>query len=175
MRDKYHQEMAQVHAPEELIEQTKQAMRREEERQTVRISKKRSYYISIGLAAVAAVLLLIFVPMIGNRMSSQKNELMLGQIPFSPDKITSEKEKKDGIKVNLIEEFPKDFFAEDAENTEVEKLPVILVKDERTGFYKAVFQCDSQKYLMISETVEREVIVEAVRDCIRSLTVRREE
>lgn len=103
MRDEYQKEMAQVHAPKELIDKTKKAMLEEEKKQHDKKIKIKKYYIPAVLTAAAAILILAFVPMVMNRTEiseeaqMQGNPLMLDKNTHSPDKITSKEELPEGM------------------------------------------------------------------------------
>lgn len=55
----YKEDLSQIHAPEELIEQTKQKMKQEEQRVKLEKQRKRKVWIP---AVTAATILLVFIP-----------------------------------------------------------------------------------------------------------------
>lgn len=72
MREKYQKEMASIHVPAEVLQQTKRAM--EEEAQ--RVGRQKNFrkvlpFTKISMVAAAAVLLLIIVP-VGFRVTGEE-------------------------------------------------------------------------------------------------------
>lgn len=176
MREQYRQAMGRVHAPGDLIDRTKMAMRREEELLKGRKQKKKTpaFFVPAGVAAAALALVLFMMQAYGKRtLSTPETEMnhsavLLEQLELSPEKIIPgmTKEEKEFL-FYLIQEFPREFLTESDEEI-VGEIPVRFVKDERTGFYKAVFQWDSRKYLAVSRTINKELLEQAIKSFLAS-------
>lgn len=199
MRENYINEMSQVHAPKELIEKTKLAMREQMEKENINAEdnltpvgsgeqKKRTWmrYVPLVATVAAAVLIVMLVPGLGRQQEMSEfldsaqseliqSELMLEQIDMTPGKIIPGTSELNNIETFIVNHYPEEFLSDIASEKEVEGIPVRFVKDEKTGFYKAVFSWKTDKILVISEMIEMERIVEAVEEVIQTLAAQTED
>lgn len=174
MRDQYRQNMELVHAPKDLIERTKIAMRREEELLKEKKQKRKIPIIFIPATMAAAALLfgLIFMQsfrertLFGSEAEMNQGAVLLEQFELTPEKIIPGMTKAEKeFQFYIIQDFPKEFLSDMSFEEVVDEIPVRFVKDDKTGFYKAVFQSDSdsRKYLVISQTVNKELVKQAIK------------
>lgn len=187
MKEQYINEMSQVHAPKELIDKTKLAMQAvagSEGIQAEAFQKKTNIkilrYIPVVTAAAAAIMLFFLIPGFGtqkNVVDEQQgekenfiqSELLLEQLDLTPDKLSPGASQLQNIETYIIEHYPEEFLGATALEKEIETIPVKIIKDEKTGFYKAVFTWKQDKILVMSELVEQEHIVNSVKAVIQAL------
>lgn len=149
---------------------------------------KRLFYtaIPVAAAAVAAVLVMMFVPGFLRQKESFEptktlqeefiqSGILLEQLELKPDKITPGASEVKSIEIFIVEHYPEEFFSNDASEKEIEGIPVCFVKDKKTGFYRAAFTVETDKILVVSELIEMERIATAVKEVIEVLSVRTEE
>ena len=175
MREEYQQEVSKVHAPKELIDKTKIAMQFEEAKLKKGKRIYRNQFLSFAVVAAVFALVLIFVPSLVKRgtlfeeAELEENHVLLEHFELKPGKIlpgTSQQETE--FQIFSIDEFPEEFLADASSKSVVENIPVFIVKDNKTGYYRAAFQRNEQKLLMISETVNKDLLIEAVKSFLNS-------
>ena len=75
MKEQYQKEVSQIHVPKELLEKTKQAMKKEEEILAGQEkSKKVIPFGRISIVAAAAVLIFVCVPVASGLFKSKENQ-----------------------------------------------------------------------------------------------------
>lgn len=187
MKEKYINEMSQVHAPKELIEKTKLAMRDEKQKQKKERNKSiLMRYVPIAATVAAAVLILMLAPNFGKQTDLYEStdvtqseiiqsELMLERLDLIPSKITPDSSELGNVETFIIDHYPEEFLSEFASEKEIEGILIRLVKDEKTGFYKAVFTWETKKILVVSEILETDRMVGAVKEVIQALAAQTKE
>lgn len=78
MKEQYQKEISQIHVPAELLERTKQAMKEEQEKKSFNKKGKIISINKVSIAAAAAVLLLVVLPVASGTWNNdtQENEQM---------------------------------------------------------------------------------------------------
>lgn len=172
MMDQYRQEMEQIHAPKDLIDKTKMAIKREEELLKEKKQKRNmmTFFVPAVVGAAAALMVAVLILQsfrgriaFGQEAEMNQNAVLLEQLELTPEKITPgiTKDEKE-FQFYMIQDFPEEFLSDISEEETVKGIPVHFLKDDETGFYKAVFQWDSEKYLAISRTVNKELLEQAI-------------
>lgn len=177
MIEQYRQEMELIHAPKELVDKTKMAMKREEELLQKKRQRRKAppFWVPAAVAAAALLFGLFVTQFFGKRVlletkpETNQNAILLEQLELMPEKImpgVSKAEKE--FQFYMIQDFPREFMSEISSTETVEEVTVHFFMDEKTGFYKAVFQWDSMNYLAISQTENKELMVEAIKSFMKS-------
>lgn len=160
MIQQYKKEMSKIHAPAYLVERTKEAMRREEEKLKEELAgllekpgsvsdiqkKSNRKKIAISFLAVAAVLLVVLMPNMmkdtGVRMQTQK------PLQLAP------KEMSD---LQIIEyERAKESMPEDITDEESGEETYFILKDEKTKNLKAFVEINGNGYVISGELEDEE-------------------
>lgn len=183
MIEQYKKEMSEVHAPADLIERTREAVKKEEEKQQTEgrrgnitaeaekrkkeTGKHRGNWIAASLSAAAAVLVLTAVPfalkgagtqektpaLLGQENASDVQKIKNGMAADEPAE-ESASEIKVEIKMTEVSEIPEEF----ADAREVKQdgyTCLLLVPYDGTGF-KAFVEKEGKGYLITGMAEDEE-------------------
>lgn len=181
MKKEYQEEVNQVHAPQELIEKTKNKMKQESQRvgkidkKLLRISSFSAIAATIVLSFILISLIFTKTPISDSSLSNQKS-IHLSNGNKEPEQITKSEENndeavyiRDGLNVFAIQKVPEDFQKAITEKDSIGDIPILLIKDADSHFYKAVVEVNRQKYLVLSELIEVEEFMNAVKEFVNSM------
>ena len=170
MIGRYQEEMSKIHAPINLIRQTKIKMKQEEVRLQAKKSDEsktigsRKRQFAIGMSLAAAILLAVIIPStigLSNHGTEVKREYLAEKVEPELLKIDNKKENFIGKKVLTItkeSEIPEEFT--NCSKITADGYSYYLVQEESTGYYKACVQKGKTYYKVISKISDQEVFLE---------------
>lgn len=168
MKEQYQNELSQVRAPKELIEKTKLAMKQEEEKKTVPVTRKVNT--KWVLAAAAVVLLVtVSVGVLVNQKTEVENPIQLG---MQEQKGPVDIEKADEISFGELTIKKTDKAVEEIQGNnvvlqEIHGVQVTVYTNVITGCYQCFLEREGQSYVISSKITEREAFVNEVESYLK--------
>lgn len=167
MEESYKKELADIHAPADLIARTKERAAAEEKKQK-RQKRYRSVYLPVAAAAAAALTVLCFP--VWNRIAEKKGEKPVSPYLGSAEELQENAEEtKNPEEVMLLQQktvLPMGFLKEDAWTEEFYGIQVKFVQEGDT--YIAAY-VEENGYMVVSmKTKDLDVFREAVRRLLQN-------
>lgn len=185
MKEQYREETSQIHAPSDLVQKTRDAMRQEEQRLK---KERRRYRVSrwtLPLSAAAAVVVLLTVTMvmrgaIGSRISSDKAQddaysgemsMQFGEADLAADYAEDAEGTDDKtpaalvrpdafiIEITEVKEEPDFYYSLDTEACYYEDL-LFWVNQNESGEWSAYVSVRGDRYVIVSDIEEQERFLE---------------
>ena len=170
MKEKYQNELSQIHAPKDLIEKTKRAMKEEETKRAIPVSKK----VNIRWTQVAAAVVL-FMAVSGGVLLNQKmkvnNPLQLAtQEQKGPVDITKTEEISFGeLTIRKTDKKAEEIQGNNVVLQKINGTQVMVYTNVINGYYQCFLEIDGESYVISSEIKEREAFVNEVKNYLKQM------
>lgn len=196
MIEQYKKEMSEVHAPADLIERTREAMKKEEEklqtedinqdeiRKTGKtkkvIGKRRTGWVAVAMTAAAAVLLLIAAPfvlqgtatqdktpaLLGQENTSNVQKIENGMSSNNADELTTENEKVKESEIEMTEVSEMPEEFADAREVKLGGHICLLLKMQEGAGWKAYVEKEGKGYLITGIAKDEEHFLQEAQKLI---------
>ncbi len=167
MEERYRREQEEIHAPADLIEKTKAAMKKEEEKLKKENKNKKVILGGIVTAAAAILITFVAVPYGAGGVVQKENTVHFGKESDKIAKIPNGEEVDDfDLQIEKIAEIPDSFIKGNAKEVEVLKIPISIYKDEEQGFLTAYFKIKDSLYVATGGKIDEEDFIQGIKDFI---------
>ncbi len=172
IKEQYQKEISQIHAPKQLLEKTKEAMKEEEKRLLQQRKAKASFPFGRVLPAVAAAVLLLVFSAAVIYFKADKTSLEQ-EIPLQlsgkqePEIGKIENGNNAGLTVREVSKMPEEFLS--ISGTLVGEDTVLIVKDGETGAFKAYYENEQIRCEILSEITDEKEFIEALESKMKEL------
>lgn len=167
MEDKYRREQEEIHAPAELIKNTKAAMKKEEEK--LKKENKNKKVVLGGIATAAAAILIFFValPYSTGGVVEKENTVHFGKGSDKIAKIPIGEESDElDMQIEKVAKIPEEFIKGNAKEVEVLKIPISIYKNEEQGTLTACFKIKDALYIATGGRIDEEDFIQGIKDFI---------
>lgn len=167
MDERYRHEQEEIHAPAELIEKTKAAMKNEEEKLKKENKNKKMILGGITTAAAAILISFVAIPYGAGGTFQKENTVHFGKGPDKIEKIPIGEESDDlDLQIEKIAAIPESFLKGNGKEVEVHKIPISIYRDEQQGGLTAYFKIKDSLYIATSGKIDEEDFIQGIKDFI---------
>lgn len=172
IEEQYRKEISQIHAPKQLLEKTKQAMKEEEKRLEQQRNAKRLFSFGRVLSAAAAAVLLLSVAAVfiysrGDKTPAQQEIPLQLSGKQEPEIGKIEKGNDTGLTVGEVSEMPEE--CKDIKGMMIGTETVFVIADEETGTFRAYYEKEKICYEVLSDITDEEEFIKALEEKIKAL------
>ena len=172
IKEQYQKEISQIHAPEQLLEKTKEAMKEEESRLSQQRKSKSLFPLGKVLPAVAAAALLLafsasFIYLKDDKTSVEQEIPLQLSGKQEPEIGKIENGNNAGLTIRKVSGMPEEFL--DVSGILIGEDTVLVVKDAKTGAFKAYYEKEQMCCEILSEITDEEEFMEALERKMKEL------
>lgn len=169
MQEEYQREMNKLHAPQQLVDSTKELVKQEEKKYKSDVVVMKKRVATIGAIAACFLIACIVVPFI--LPSNENNESVylgdsntLGPVPIEK----GEETPNEGLDITELVDYPAEFSEHQVEEILLKDTTIKLKKDEKTGYYKACLIIKDNIFFADSKLKDRELFLDKLEVFIDS-------
>lgn len=173
IKEQYQKEISQIHAPKQLLEKTKEAMKEEEKRLLQQRKVKASFPFGKVLPAVAAAAVLLLSFSVAVIYFKDDQASLEQEIPLQlggkqePEIGKIENGNNAGLTIREVSKMPEEFLG--ISGTLVGEDTVLIVKDGETGAFKAYYENEQIRCEIFSEITDEKEFMEALERKMKEL------
>jgi len=166
LRIQYQKELNAIHAPKELTESVKLAVKQEQKKRGVS-DKGYIKWVSIAAAAVLLVCVIVFGKYISDGNDFKNKSVQLGTEGIKETEyiqMTEDGTKFGELIINVTDKTQDEVLSRETEEITIGGLQVVVSINVISGYYQCFYEEDGQNYLITSKMTEKEAFLEELSE-----------